>query len=149
MPMGYGPGVIAVVVGQVAAEAPVPEDVPGGYGEFLLTSMLVLVIVCVLAWVVLKFGLRRMFPGTRVGGDGPIRVVARLPLEPRQTLYIVEVGGKTLLIGSGDRPVNLVTELDADAVAEAVAAVPKPTSFADVLRRLARKDRAESEEAAS
>ena len=132
---------LAVLVGLAQEPAPRPEDVPGGYGEFLLTSLLVLVIVCVLAWVVLKFGLRKLYPGARAGASGPIRVVARLPLEPRQTLHVVEVGGKTLLIGSGDRPASLITELDAEAVAAAVAAAPQPKSFADVLRRLTGKDR--------
>jgi len=124
-------------IAQTAQEVAAPEDVPGGYGELLLTSLLVLVAVCVLAWGVIKFGLRRLYPSARAGaGGGPIKVLARLPLEPRQTLYIVEVGGKTLLVGSGDRPVNVIAELDADAVTEAVAAAPRPRSFADVLRRV-------------
>jgi flagellar biosynthetic protein FliO len=142
-------------IAQTAQEVAAAEQVPGGYGEFLLTSLLVLVAVCVLAWVVLKFGLRRLYPGAKTGGAGPIKVVARLPLEPRQTLYIVEVGGKTMLLGSGDRPVSLLTELDAEAVERAVAAAPQPRSFADVLRRITGReppdspDSHETEEGAS
>jgi flagellar biogenesis protein FliO len=62
-----------------------------------------------------------------------------VPLEPRQTLYVVEVAGKTLLIGAGDRQVSVLAELDAAEVAKAVAAAPPPRPFADVLRRLARR----------
>ena len=86
-----------------------------------------------------------MYPTARPGDAGPVKVIAKVQLEARQTLYIVEVGGKTLLLGSGDRPVSLITELDTDAVAEAVAAAPKPKSFADVLRRLTGKDKPEQE----
>ncbi len=136
---------LAVLTALSQQEVAAPEEVPGGYGEFLLTSLLVLIIVCVLAWVVLRFGLRRLYPTARLGGAGPIKVIARVPLEARQTLYIVEVGGKTILLASGDRPLNLITELDSDAVAEAVAAAPKPKSFADVLRRITGKDKPEQE----
>jgi flagellar biosynthetic protein FliO len=132
----------AVVLGVLAAQAQqvaAPGDVPGGYGQYLLTSLLVLALVCALAWVALRFGLRRLFPAARVGADGPIKVVARAPLDGRQALYIVEVGGKTLLVGAGDRPLTTLAELDAQAVAEAVAAAPRPTTFAEVLRRITGK----------
>lgn len=133
--------VLAVLTALSQQEVAAPQEVPGGYGEFLLTSLLVLLIVCVLAWVVLRFGLRKLYPTARPGDAGPIKVIARVSLEARQTLYIVEVAGKTMLLGTGDRPVSLISELDAEAVAEAVAAAPKPRSFADVLRRITGKEK--------
>lgn len=136
---------LAVLTALLQQEVAARDEVPGGYGEFLLMSLLVLVVVCLLAWLVLRFGLRRLYPMARPGNEGPVKVIARVALEARQTLYIVEVGGKTMLLGTGDRPVSLISELDSDAVAAAVAAAPKPKSFADVLRRITGKDKPEQE----
>ena len=49
-----------------------------------------------------------------------MRVVGRLALEPRRSIYLVEVGGRCLVVGVGDGPMALLSELDALPV-EAVA----------------------------
>ncbi len=110
--------------------------VPGGYGELLVTSLAALVAVCALAWLALRFGLRRLSPAPRVGSGGPVRVLARVPLEARQTLYVLEVGGKTLLVGAGDRPLSVLAELDSEEVAAATANQPRPATFRQILKRL-------------
>jgi flagellar biogenesis protein FliO len=53
-----------------------------------------------------------------------MRVVARLPLEPRRGLIVVELAGRTLVLGSSDAGLSLVTELDS---AQAACLVPAPT----------------------
>src|SRR5262249_8375397 len=98
-------------------------------------TLLILLVVCAIAWVVLRFGLRRLFAG---GATGPMRVVARMPLEPRRTLYIVEAAGKTLLVGVSDGgPMTTLAELDAEAVRAATheAREAPRRSFLDLLRR--------------
>lgn len=84
-----------------------------GYGELMLTSLLVLLVVCLVAWAALKW-LGRWMEGRRVGTG--VTVVGRVPLEPRRSLYVVEAGGRRLLIGSSEGGVTLLTELEAEAV---------------------------------
>jgi flagellar biogenesis protein FliO len=69
-------------------------------------------------------------------GSGPIRVLARCPLEPRRSLFIVEVAGRGFLIGAGDSAMTLLAEVDPAAVK---AAAPPPgdgARFAQVLARV-------------
>jgi flagellar protein FliO/FliZ len=118
-----------LVLLQTAQEA----ELPGGYGVALLQTLLALGAVCVLAWVVLRWGARRGF-GLGVGG-GRVRVLERVALDPRRALYLVEVGGKLLLIGAGDGAAPAVlAELDPAELPPEPA--PAGTPFADVLRRL-------------
>ncbi len=107
----------------------------GGYGLFLFETLAILVGVCVVAWLVLRFGVKRLYAAPGTGAGGPLRVVARLPLEPRRTVYIVEAAGKTLLVGASEAgPLTVLAELDERAVAAAVAAVPRQRSFLEVLQ---------------
>ncbi len=108
----------------------------GGYGALMLTSLVVLVLVCVVAWVALRL-VARWLEGRRMGGG--VSVVARVPLEPRRALYVVEAGGRRLLIGSSEGGVSLVTELDAveaPAVDASAASVgPRgPRGFGELLQ---------------
>jgi flagellar biosynthetic protein FliO len=72
----------------------------------MLSTTVALVFVCALAVGVLKL------LGRRQGGDGGMRVVGRLPLDARRSVYMVEVGGRCLLLGAGDGPLTLLTEID-------------------------------------
>jgi|GEM_PF-1062564 len=124
---------------QLVLELATQTPVPGGYGEYLATTLAVLVGVCLLAWVAIRFGLRRLMPGAKAGrGDRLVNVVARVPLEPRQMLYVVEVAGKTLLLGSGDRPLSTLAELDGNTVSAALRGLDgrRGASFRDVLASL-------------
>jgi len=105
------------------------------YGAFLLQTLLVLAVVCVVAWVVLRFGVRRLHLG---GAHGPLRIVARLPLEARRSLYIVDAAGKLLLIGVGEGgPMAVLAELDPAAVEQALAASAREprAGWLELLRR--------------
>ena len=51
-----------------------------------------------------------------------MRVVGRLPLEPRRSIYLVEVGGRCLVVGVGDGPMALLSELP-EVPADATAVV--------------------------
>jgi flagellar protein FliO/FliZ len=99
-----------------------------GYGELMLTSLLVLVVVCVVAWAALKW-LGRWMEGRRVGSG--VTVVGRVPLEPRRSLYVVEAGGRRLLIGSSEGGVTLLTELEAEVAPPEVK--PGPRGFAELV----------------
>ena len=125
------PTCLSVAVLALAPAQAVPEA-PTGYGWLLLRALLALAAVCLLAYVVLRFLSRRVY-GAAAGG-GLMRVVARLPLEPRRSLYLVEVAGRYLLVGLGENgaPTTLA-EIDAATVKAVTPAASHP-SFIEVLR---------------
>ena len=78
------------------------------YGDLLITSLVVLGVVCVAAFVAVRvFG--RLLATGRARGAHLIDVVARVPLEPRRSLYVVEVAGKTLLVGTSEMGLSVLS----------------------------------------
>ncbi len=73
-------------------------------GNALITVGL-LAAACVAAWLALR-ALGRRAPA------GAMRVLERLPLEPRRSLVLVQVGGRVFLVGVGDGPMALLAEVD-------------------------------------
>jgi len=102
----------------------------GCYGDLLVTSLLVLGAVCVVAFVTVRL-LGRWLSTGRARGAHLLDVVARVPLEPRRSLYVVDVAGKTLLVGTSEMGLSVLSELDAAEVKARV--VPAP-SFGDLVR---------------
>ena len=100
------------------------------YGDLLITSIVVLAIVCVVAFVVVKVVGKFLATG-RVRGAHLLDVIARVPLEPRRSLFVVEVAGKTLLLGTSEMGLSVLSELDAAEVR--ARAVPRQ-SFAELVR---------------
>ena len=100
------------------------------YGDLLITSLVVLAAVCIAAFVVVKLVGRFLATG-RMRGAHLLDVVARLPLEPRRSLYVVEVAGKTLLVGTSEMGLSVLSELDGQEVR--ARAVPAQ-SFGDLVR---------------
>jgi len=103
-----------------------------GLGGSLAVSLMSLGVVCLLAYVALKLLSRRGLGRP----NGPIKVLARCPLEPRRALYVVETAGRSFLIGVGDGPMTMLAEL---GTADVQASLPAPepgNGFADVLARV-------------
>jgi flagellar protein FliO/FliZ len=100
------------------------------YGDLLLTSLVVLGAVCVAAFVVVRL-VGRLFATGRARGASVLDVVARYPLEPRRSLYVVEVAGKTLLVGTSEMGLSVLSELDGDHVRARMVQRP---SFGDLVR---------------
>jgi len=104
-----------------------------GWGSVAM-SLASLGVVCVLAYVALRW-----LAGRGVGrATGAIKVLARCPLEPRRSVYLIETAGRCFLVGVGDGPMALLAEVDGATVADAAAAAPlRPKgAFADVLARV-------------
>lgn len=101
------------------------------YGDLLITSIVVLAIVCVVAFATVKLVGRFLATG-RTRGAHLLDVVARVPLEPRRSLYVIDVAGKTLLVGTSEMGLSVLTELDAAEV-KARAPSPRPT-FGELVR---------------
>jgi flagellar biosynthetic protein FliO len=110
--------------------------VPGvGWGSVGL-SLASLGVVCLVAW-----GALRLLAGRGVGkATGAVRVLARCPLEPRRSVYVIEAGGRCLLVGVGEGPMTVLAELDAEKVRAEGAAAAVPNRFADVLARVLRRE---------
>ena len=90
-------------------------DAAAGYGDLLVTSLIVLAAVCVAAFVAVRV-LGRVLAAGRARGCELLEVVARVPLEPRRSLYVVEVAGKALLVGTSEMGLSVLSELDAGDV---------------------------------
>jgi flagellar biosynthetic protein FliO len=95
-----------------------PEQFQSG-GSLLwmfVQTILALGFVCLLAYVVLRVVLPRLQLGaTR---QSMIKVIDRTPLDQRRSLFVVEVTGRWLLIGSSEGGVELISELDAEKAAQ-------------------------------
>ena len=95
-----------------------PSLAPSAFAYDLLRTLLALLAVCVLLFAVLRLLSRRGWAGAfgGLGGaaaNGGLRVLQRLPLEPRKTLYLVAAGERRLLIATGDSGApRLIAELE-------------------------------------
>jgi flagellar biosynthetic protein FliO len=104
--------------------------VPGvGWGSVML-SLASLGVVCLVAW-----GALRLLAGRGVGkASGAVKVLARCPLEPRRSVYVIEAAGRSFLIGVGEGPMTVLAELDGEKLKSAIPAPASPR-FAEVLAR--------------
>jgi len=115
------------------------------YGDLLVTSLVVLDAVCVAAFVVVRLVGRVLSTG-RTRGAHLLDVVARVPLEPRRSLYVVDVAGKTLLVGTSEMGLSVLSELDPAEVESRVVARP---TFADLVKSAWARRRSKSGDDAS
>jgi flagellar protein FliO/FliZ len=82
----------------------------------LVQTVLALAFVCGIAYLIFRVILPR-FAITH-GGNSMIRIVDRLGLEARKTLYVIEVGGKYMLVAASEEGVQMISELDAEMAKE-------------------------------
>jgi flagellar biogenesis protein FliO len=66
--------------------------------------------------------------------DGTLRLRGRLALDARRCIYLVEVGGRVLVLGAGEGGISKLAEMPGDALPEQAEA-PR-VSFADVLAKV-------------
>lgn len=94
-----------ILAHQPDASAPPPEGLGDLVGTFART-MLMLLAVLALVYLTLHKGLGKLTERSQIGKR--MRVVERVGLDARRGLYIVEVDGRELLIGTGEQgPVRL------------------------------------------
>lgn len=87
------------------------------YGWMLLRMIAVLAAVCALAWVFLRWGLRRMAP---LDSDRTARleVVDRLGVGPKRSILVVRAGDEYWLVGSSEAGLQQLGRLDAQSWAD-------------------------------
>ncbi len=90
-----------------------PDPLPPTHSAFLeyVEVLFVLAGVLVLAYALIRLGLPRVL-GMTGPENGPIRVVARQGLEPRKTLYLVNVGSQLFLLGTAEAQLQCLTAID-------------------------------------
>ncbi|HUD25767.1 MAG TPA: flagellar biosynthetic protein FliO [Burkholderiaceae bacterium] len=98
----------------------------------LLALLLVLALIPAAAWLLRRAGLAQ--PSSAAG----LRIVAQLPLGPRDRVVIIEVADRRWVLGVGAAGITRLGTLPAgsDAAADPTGA-PAERSFADIFRRLA------------
>jgi flagellar biosynthetic protein FliO len=111
-----------------------PAALPGLGWQSLALSLASLGVVCLVAWGALRLLAGRGFGKT----TGAVRILARCPLEPRRSVYVIEAAGRCFLIGVGDGPMTVLAELEADKLPRPVSAGAPGTRFAEVLARVLR-----------
>jgi flagellar protein FliO/FliZ len=132
---------VSVDAGAAAVTAPAPaapepelprsEPPEGAGGELdlgwtLLRTAVVLGVVIALVYLTLNVGLRRLLGIKALGAAGVVKVLERVPLDQRRTLYVVEAAGEVLLVGASDGSLGLITRLDPAEVARRRVQPPAP-----------------------
>lgn len=86
----------------------------GDLGAALVRMVLSLLLVCALAWALLRFGLPRLLGsrGLAGGSGGTLRVVERQALSASKTLWVVELGTRRWLLGGSEAGLALLAELE-------------------------------------
>jgi flagellar biogenesis protein FliO len=87
-----------------------PEPLLEDYFSTLLKVLLMLILVSLLAYIILKFGLRRF--DHLSDRRGLIQILDRKPLGNRMSIYVVVVQNRALLIGATEKSIHVLTELD-------------------------------------
>jgi flagellar biosynthetic protein FliO len=118
--------------------APLPAGTTG-FGVQLFQSAIALVGVCFAAWFVLRWMARRGY-GTSTNRN--LRVIERVMLEPRRSVYLLEAGKRVFLVGSSDQSVTTLAELSRDDLSVKPEPQSEQKSFADVLARIRRTNAA-------
>jgi len=79
--------------------------------------------------LVLTLRLLRRWSPRWVGGRGavPLEVLQRQPLGPRQSVLLLRVGERVLVVASADAGARLLGELDGEALRASLAGAPAPT----------------------
>lgn len=115
-----------------AAQAQAAPSAAGGPSltPLLLGMLLVLALIPAAAWLLRRSGL------AQPGAAGGLRIVAQLPLGPRDRLVIVEAGDRRWLLGVSASGIRRLGTLPPGGDAGDTPGAGPPRSFADIFRRL-------------
>jgi flagellar protein FliO/FliZ len=106
----------------------------------LMRFLFILAAVVLLAYVAVRHWLPRL-TGLKNLETGPIQILARTPLEPKKTLYLVKIGPEVLLVGTSENNLHFLKALDPETtrpLLESASAGPAPDAkmFQGVLQEL-------------
>lgn len=126
--------------GAAVAQSAAPP-LPGGTGalaQLALSLAVVVALIVALAWLARRL---RIAPA---GGEGALRVLAQLPVGPRERVLLLAVGDRQALVGVSSAGVTSLALLDArvEAVARPAAPAGEPPLAERVRAMLDRGGRA-------
>jgi flagellar biogenesis protein FliO len=98
-------------------------------------TLLVLVGICLLALVAVKVLLPRL-TGFVTPSSSHIHVLARYPLEPRQTLYLVRTGKTVVLLAASAEAVHFMTTLNPEDFQDIAAPAPTDVTSGPTFQRI-------------
>jgi flagellar biogenesis protein FliO len=129
---------------QAQAQAPaMPDDSGPSLGWMLLRTLVVLALVVALIYLTLNWGLRKLMgvKGMPGAGSGVVKVMERIPLDPKRALFVFQVADEYLLLGGGEGAVSLLAKIDRETMdklkAERAAKPPALSPF--LLKLLSRR----------
>jgi len=131
--LGAGAGSALLAALAHAQTQPPPASGGPSLTPLVFGLLLVLALIPAAAWLLRRAGL------ARPGSAGGLRVVAQLPLGPRDRLVVVEVADRRWLLGVSAAGITRLGTLPpgSDAGADPAAAPASfGGSFADIIRRL-------------
>lgn len=144
------------MVPALAALAQVTDELPpgtGGFGAQLARTSLALLMVCVMAWWLVRYAARRGMLGAPAHSRH-MTVVERVALDARKALHLVRIGKRILVVGASDEGLRTLAELTVDELdldertpntgidpASAPASAKGKRSFVDALAALTEKKR--------
>lgn len=96
--------------------------------RYVVETVISLVAIAALS-IVLLSALRRVGVGK---ANGPLELLARLPLEGRRAVYLVRVGETVYVLGASENAMQKLGELPEHVLPKLAA---EPQSFADILKR--------------
>jgi flagellar protein FliO/FliZ len=106
----------------------------------LVRVLFILAAVVLLAYVAVRHWLPRL-TGLKNLEAGPIKIVARTPLEPKKILYLLKIGSEVLLVGTSENHLHFLKSLDPETVRPLLESlptslVPDAKKFQGVLQEL-------------
>lgn len=105
----------------------------------IIGALLALVLVCALAWVVLRWINQRM---PSLGGGSTKRLITvldRVAVGKNAVVLLLHVGGRVMLVAVSDHAIEKLAEFDAENGEFEVPATPDNPSFAAALKDAASK----------
>jgi len=98
------------------------------------TLWLILRFVVSLAVVIgLIWGLARVKKRVSPKGTGSIQLVSKVPVSKKGSLLLVEVGGKTMMLGATDNSITLLSVIDTSADVDEAKEDRRPVSLDSLL----------------
>ena len=113
-----------------AAAAPGPGAGSAAIAQVSLSLLVVLGVVVALAWLAKRL---KFVPQAKAGS---IRILADLPLGPRERVVLLEVGDRQALVGVSGAGVSSLALLDAEIRLPEPSAPGDPSPLADRFRSL-------------
>jgi flagellar biogenesis protein FliO len=83
----------------------------------IIMPTVILVGIIVAMWLMARFARSRLGIGAGTVTPGALKVVGRKQLEPRKSLYVVQIADRYILVGTGEQSVNLIDRISADEFA--------------------------------